>query len=111
MPVPDMFRSNFLRATTGGDRERWRSSPNPLSPMSQPPRVGAGTGVDLLQDLQNQLGFAMLITHNLAVAERTHQIMVMRDGEIVRIRRHREGIASQKTNTQKPARSGAASAY
>lgn len=41
--------------------------------------------LDLLQDLQNQLGFAMmLITHNLAVAERlAHQIMVMRDGEIV----------------------------
>lgn len=41
--------------------------------------------LDLLRDLQEQLGFAMLlITHNLAVAERlSHEIMVMRNGKVM----------------------------
>lgn len=41
--------------------------------------------LDLLHGLQEQLGFAMLlITHNLAVAERlAHQVMVMQHGKVV----------------------------
>ena len=41
--------------------------------------------LDLLHGLQEQLGFAMLlITHNLAVAERlAHEVLVMRSGKVV----------------------------
>ena len=41
--------------------------------------------LDLLSNLQEQLGFAMmLITHNLAVAERlAHEILVMRQGKVM----------------------------
>ena len=41
--------------------------------------------LDLLHGLQEQLGFAMLlITHNLAVAERlAHEVLVMRSGQVV----------------------------
>lgn len=41
--------------------------------------------LDLLHGLQEQLGFAMLlITHNLAVAERlAHEVMVMQHGKVV----------------------------
>ncbi len=92
--LPTDFASRYPHELSGGQRQRVQYRPraghrtgrtHPRRVHGLPGCVGAGEVLDLLSELQRELGLTYLfIAHDLAVVHRMcHDVLVMRAGEVV----------------------------